>query len=174
MGLSVRSEQCIDEISQMKKNGFTIVELMVSMGILIVLFALTTINLSRLPSATAQVTNIDTLISDTRAQQTKAMSGYAVGTPSQSSYGIHFDSSNTSYTLFRGDSYSESDQNNFIVKLDPNLTFFDDKFTGSQIVFSKGSGDAVGYLAGSDSISIRNEATGEVKNVKINKYGATY
>jgi type II secretory pathway pseudopilin PulG len=154
--------------------GFTIVELMVSIGILTILFALTTINITRLPSSTAQTSSIDRLTSDIRGQQTKAMTGHDQATPPVGgiSYGIHFES--TSYTIFTGISYSPSDTSNFVVELDPNVTITNVGFSNSQVVFTPGSGDVTGYMSGNDSISVTNSVTGEVKTLKINKYGATY
>lgn len=155
----------------MKSNGFTLIELLVSMGILLVLLAITAINITRLPSSAAQSSSYDLLVSDIRSQQTKAMSGFA-----SSSFGIHFEV--TSYTLFQGTTYSPGDSSNFVVNLDPNLSFSGSLFptdpSGSHVVFTSGSGDVAAYIAGNDSIEIKNNATGDVKTLRINKYGATY
>lgn len=155
------------------QKGLTLIELMVAIGILLILFALTTINLSRLPSSTSQSSGYDLLVSDLRNQQTEAMSGYQAdsGASSTSPYGIHFES--TSYTLFKGSVYSASDPSNFVVKLDPNLSFTGSTFptdpSGSYVVFSAGSGDVV--VPG--KISISNSFTGETKELDLNLYGAT-
>jgi prepilin-type N-terminal cleavage/methylation domain-containing protein len=156
------------------KKGFTIVELMVSIGILTILFAFTTINITRLPSSAAQSASYDRLISDIRSQQTKSMTGYdsSVTPVGGVSYGVHFET--TSYTLFTGTNYSPSDSTNYVVELDPNVTISATDFPSSQIVFTPGSGDVFGYLSGSDSVSLSNSTTGEVKTLQINKYGATY
>lgn len=149
------------------QRGFTLVELMVSIGILLILFALTTINITRLPSSTAQSSSYDRLVSDLRSQQTKAMVG------SSTSYGVHFET--TSYTIFTGLNYSPGDSSNFVVSLDPNLTFASITFPASQVVFLPGSGDVSGLTGGSTySVSISNSSTGDPpKVIKINKYGAT-
>lgn len=151
------------------QKGLTIIELMVAIGILLVLFALTTINISRLPSSAAQSSGYDLLISDIRSQQNMSMTRGL-------SYGVEFEG--TSYILFTGTSFNPADSNNFIVNLDPNLSFTGSSFptnaNGSYVVFSVGTGDFANYISGHDSISITNNATGEVKQVRINKYGATY
>lgn len=156
------------------KKGFTVVELMVSIGILTILFAFTTINVTRLPSSAAQSASYDRLVSDIRSQQTKAMTSYdPAATPVGGKYyGVHFET--TSYTLFTGTNYSPSDTANYVVELDPNITVSATNFPNSQIVFTAGSGDVFGYLSGSDSVSLANSTTGEVKTLQINKYGATY
>jgi len=155
--------------------GFTIIEVMVSIGILAILFALTTINLTRLPSTTSQSSSYDRLVSDLRSQQTKAMVSYdlAVVPTGGIPYGVYF--KNTSYTLFTGSSYSGG-TDYYTVDLDPNLTFPGTgiTFPDSQVVFAAGSGDIINYTQGKDSVTIMNSLTNEPKILKINKYGATY
>ena len=153
-------------------QGFTIIELMVSIGILTILFALTTINLTRLPSSTSQSSSYDRLVSDLRSQQTKAMVGYnqATGATTGSAYGVYFDTSDPSknkYILFTGVNYTGGTEY-YPVDMDPNLTFTGITFPDLQVVFATGSGDTA-----SGSASITNSLTGEVKTLKLNKYGAT-
>lgn len=147
------------------QKGFTLVELLVSMGILAVIFAISTINLSNIIPSTSQTTTLDILISDIRAQQTQAMT-------TDSSFGVHFEG--TSYTLFKGTTYSSLDPANFVVNLDPTVTITNILFPGNQIVFSPGSGNVAGYVLGSDSISLTNSGGAGTKQLKINQYGATY
>ena len=146
-------------------KGFTLIELLVSMGILTILFAITTINISPLPSNTLQATNLDTLLPDIRSQQTLAMA-------SDASYGVHFESG--SYTLFKGDSYTQGLFANTIINLDSGIVFSNVTFPNSIIVFSPGTGDIAGYMAGVDSFTIRSSVTNKSTVIKINKYGATY
>lgn len=145
-------------------KGFTIIELLVSFAILLVLFALVTINISPLPSNTLQVTNLDVLLSDIRSQQTWAMSD-------DSSYGVHFESG--SYTLFKGNTYIEG-VTNTVINLDPGIVFSNITLPDSVIVFSPGSGDVINYLEGQDSFAINSSVTNKSTVIKINKYGATY
>lgn len=132
-------------------KGFTVIELMVSMGILAILFALTMINLGRLPSSSSQAATIDVLTSDIRSQQTESMAGNLVS-------GIHFGT--TSYTLT---------PSNFVVNLDPGLSFTDISFPGENLNFSAGSGETT-----AGSFSIVNDQINQTKVININKYGATY
>lgn len=150
--------------TNMKKGsaGFTLVELMVSIGILVILFTISTINFSTILPNTSQSTTINSLVSDIRAQQTKAQAG-------NSQYGIHFESA--SYTLFKGTTYSSTDPSNFVVTLDPTVRLTS---TGSQIVFSSGSGDVSDPPGGNENVSLTNSETNKVTVIKVNKYGATY
>ncbi|MGA2910590.1 MAG: type II secretion system protein [Candidatus Microgenomates bacterium] len=145
--------------------GFTLVELLVSIGILAIIFALTTINLSPIPSNTLETTNLDTLLSDMRSQQSLAMSN-------DSPYGVHFES--TSYTLFQGANYVQGAASNFVVNLDSGISFSNVTFPSSQIVFSAGSGDVVGYTQGQDRFSLISSVTNKSSLEEINQYGATY
>jgi prepilin-type N-terminal cleavage/methylation domain-containing protein len=145
-------------MSKIHRGGFTVIELMVSIGIMAVLFALATVNITRLPSSTAQATNIDTLLTDLRSEQTRAMTGF-----SADSFGVAFGT--TSYTLL---------SDNFVVDLDPNLEFIDNNYFGGQVTFAAGSGDILNYSQGSDNVSVKNNMTGEVKVIRLDKYGATY
>lgn len=147
------------------KQGFTLIELLISIGILVVLFAIVTINLSTLPSNTLEAANRDTLINDIRAQQTLAMADGV-------NYGIHFE--DNSYTLFKGDSYTVGSAGNFVVNLDTGIRFTNITLPNSSIVFSAGSGDVVNYSSISDSFTIDNQTTGKTFEIRINKYGADY
>jgi prepilin-type N-terminal cleavage/methylation domain-containing protein len=147
------------------KKGFTITELVIVMGLLTILFSLgsvTLLNSYRKP-VQQSITNI--LTSDLRAQETKAMTDDAY-------YGIYFGTS--SYTLFKGASYNEASASNFIVNLDEGYQFTTVTFPGSQIVFSPISGEVANWVAGTDTLSIKDSSNSIVGSLKINKYGATY
>lgn len=146
-------------------SAFTLVELLVSIGILLIIFAISTVALSGVIPSTSQSTVYDSLISDVRLQQTQAMTN-------DSYYGIHF--AGTSYTLYQGTTYTPSDPSNYVVNLDPTVNFSAITFPGNNLSFSPGSGDVTGYVSGNDSLTIRNVQTGTVTQVKINRYGATY
>jgi prepilin-type N-terminal cleavage/methylation domain-containing protein len=94
----------------MSAKGFTIVELLVVMGIFAILASLSTLNLSHAQHGSYVNATVDTLVSDLKRQQHKAMIGDTEGRGTASNYGIHFDPS--SYVLFH-DIYSSRRDVNF-------------------------------------------------------------
>lgn len=142
------------------KNGFTLLELLIVMGIASILLSLTTINLVKVQHNVSVSAASDTLIADLKSQQIKAMSGASNG----GSFGIHFTSSN-SYILFHG-TYVEGDPTNFSISLDDPFKV-SSTFPDNNIVFSKVSGE----VAGPNTITIINTAGGEQQRLSVNKYG---
>lgn len=156
-----------------ESRGFTIVELITVMGIILIIFSLSWISLTSLPSRATLQTDTVALINDIKSQQVLAMTGDASGGGTASDYGVHFET--TSYTIFKGNSFTPGALGNFTVQLEnANLNFTGITFPGSIIVFTKGSGEIVGYLPAQDSVSIKDSLTGSTKTVRLNKYGATY
>lgn len=152
-------------------GGFTIVELIVSMGILMMLFALTSINLSNLPSSANQQSQTEILISDIKHQQALSMAG-VLGSSGGAEHGIYFESGR--YTLFTGDGYDPNDTGNFVVDLEGPLQFGNVTWPENTIVFLNPEGEISNYTAGMDSITIINNQTGEEKILRLNRYGSSY
>lgn len=149
----------------MRSRGFTITELVIVMALLGVLLSLGSITLLNSYRKPVQRNMQDILIADVRAEQMNAMT-------TDSYYGIHFET--TTYTLFKGGTYSVNDSSNFVVNLDEGYKFTGITLPSSQIIFSPYSGDINGWIAGSDAVSIEDSSNTIVATLKINKYGATY
>ncbi len=150
------------------KKGFTLVELMVVMGIIAILISYSVVNLTSIQHTTYLGTTIDTFISDLKQQQLKAMVGDTEGRGVNDYYGIRFGT--TDYALFHGASYSVSSSNP-VIPLTSSIQFSNVTFPQSRIVFEKGSGEIVGFTVGSNTITLRNTVTSEVKTITINRYG---
>lgn len=158
-----------------RNSGFTIVELVVVMGIFLVIFSFAWINFSTLPSRTTSATSVQALVADLKSQQTQAMSGDSSGSGIGSDYGIYFGTN--FYVLFKGSSYGPGSASNFRIDLeDANLNFSDNLplAANHSIVFAKGSGEIENYVSGQDAVTIVNSLTNQNVVVRVNKYGATY
>lgn len=149
----------------MKENGFTLIEILVVIGIFAIISGFATVNLLRLQTKTSVNTAAKTLVSDIKSQQIKAMMG-----TDNAAEGIHFGTS--SYTLFAGSSYNPADANNFTVTLDQNLIFSQDTFSGQNIIFSKVSGEVAGFASGQNSIVISHSVSSQSASISINRLGA--
>lgn len=147
-----------------KKNcyGFSLIELIVVMSIIVTLIGLVTINLTSIQQRVSLNSIVQNLISDIRQQQVKAMIGDSEGRASVSPYGMHIDAGQ--YVLFHGISYSESDTSNFKVSLPSNIQFVTPNL---DIIFSNISGE----ISATASIQLQDTTNNNTKTVQINKYG---
>jgi prepilin-type N-terminal cleavage/methylation domain-containing protein len=132
----------------MMEKGFTLTELVVTIGLLLILFTFSSLNLLGTIRRPTEAGIYDVLISDVRSQQIKAMTGKGDG------YGISFTSN--SYILT---------PDNFTVDLPDGYTFT----TTPQVVFEEGTGETTQV-----SILLQETRSGETREIRINKYGATY
>ena len=151
------------------QSGFTIIEIIVVLGILATLTGIgfiSVVNIQRrVPlSATASI-----MMGDLRGQQTKAMAGDTQGADAGGSYGIYFQPD--AYVLFKGSSYNPADTTNAVTPLPTHITVHT-TFPGSSVVFAGGSGDVVGFAEGSSSVTLTQNLSGELKTLMLNRYGA--
>lgn len=148
-------------------KGFTLLELIVSITIVSILFALVVINLLNVKHKASLSTSIDTFITDIRNQQLKVMVGDTQGQVSMENLGIFFNADR--YTLFQGN-YSPAEPSNFTITLGDNIVFGNISFPSSQVVFAPKSGEIIGATA-DNTIVIQDTQTQEQKTLTINKYG---
>lgn len=127
-----------------QRNGFTIIELVLAMGIFAALTAIGYIRAVDIERRAPIGTTVDTLIADIRGVQTKAMTG-----ANQTSYSISIPSYETP----------------------ANITITT-TFPDSVITFTKGSGDIEGFTPGNNTVTVTQTLTGEHKIITINQYGA--
>ncbi|KKS98184.1 MAG: hypothetical protein UV73_C0003G0126 [Candidatus Gottesmanbacteria bacterium GW2011_GWA2_43_14] len=150
------------------QNGFSLIELTIVMSILILLYAVVSLNLSNARPRSSLNTQITTLSADLRQQQLKALSGQANG-GTASEYGIYF--SENSYTLFAGTSYSSSDPSNHVINLNDDLIFNNINLPQQSVIFSAGTGEAAVYDAGQNSVSLLNSVTNVSRMLTLNAWG---
>lgn len=150
-----------------QQSGFTIIEILVVMAIILVLFGLSVISLNQPQASTNQNSAVDTLVNDLKVQQFSAMSGVTGSAGSQQSAGIFVQSNQ--YTMFIGSSYSAGNSYNYVYTA-PNGVSFSTSFPSGTVVFSKGAGEVNGFTAGSNTITVT--TTGSTKIITINRFGA--
>lgn len=153
----------------MKKSlGFTLVEILLVMGLFAILASFITINLIRPQTKTSADSSINTLVADLRETQLKSMIGDSEGQATAQTFGIFFGTN--SYTIFRGLTYNSSDTSNFVINLDSPQTL-SSTFSGNQVVFSRRSGEVISFVNGSNTITI-SDNSGVSKTITINNLGS--
>lgn len=153
------------------QSGFTLVELIIVLTIIGVLFSMTTINLLGAYATNSLVTTVSTIQADLKQQQLKSMVGDTEGVGSADDYGIYFPDTGTSYILIKGNTYSESDPNNFEIDLSNDLQFSSIQVQGSQVIFAKNSGEFSNHVLNFDYVTLRNINTDETKTIRLNELG---
>ncbi len=152
-----------------KSAGFTLIEMLVVVGIFLVSFSIAALTIYQPQGKASLSTTVVSLVSDLQHQQLKSMLGESEGSATAQTFGIHFES--TTYTLFRGATYSASDSNNFVVNLGQNLVLTNITFPSSQVVFNRRSGEVSGFSSGQASVTIQNTVSNEQQTVMLNRYG---
>ncbi|MBI2034421.1 MAG: prepilin-type N-terminal cleavage/methylation domain-containing protein [Candidatus Levybacteria bacterium] len=150
-------------------RGFALIELLVVIGIIAILFGISTVSLLSVRNKASLSTTVSAFINDGKSQQTKAMIGDSEGRSSHDSYGLYIEQNR--YTLFHGTSFSATDPDNFAITLTDDLKFANILFPSSQIIFSSVSGELANFTSGTNSLTIQNINDNSSKTIEINRYG---
>lgn len=151
------------------KQGFTLIDLLLAIGLLITVFSFTTVNLLNLQNKPLLDAHTQKLFADLKSQQNKAIAGDAGDGSISTERGIYIEQDN--YTLFKGTVYLASDPDNFSVDLDSN-TRLATTFANNSVVFNKISGEILNYTTGADTITVTNNTSGESRTIRLNALGA--
>lgn len=152
-------------------RGFTLLEVIITVGIVSLLIGFTVVNVIGFQDKANLNSILVSIIADTKEQQLKAMVGDTEGRATAARYGVHFDTSPNRYVLFHGQSYDANNATNFPVNLPQTLSFSSIAFPGGNVIFSQGDGAVAGFVAGSNTVTISNSASGETRTISVNRYG---
>lgn len=150
-------------------QGFTLIEVLLVIGLMGILTVLVVVNLVRPQTSASLDGTVNTLVADIKSQQLKAMSGESLSATTAQEHSIRLQTNN--YTLFKGTTYSGADADNFVVTLQTGITLAN-TFPSGTLIFSKASGEISGFTAGSNTITITNSISGQAKTITLNRYGA--
>lgn len=153
----------------MKFKGFTYIEVIITIAIFIIAFALGSLSLNYFFNSNAMNTVEDRLISSLRVAKTNSERRIH-----NSSWGIYFydntnEEENDSFTFFNGSSYAGRDQSFddvFQFPLNINYSSINLNGGGSEVVFTRSDG----YTDNYGDIIIQNSSD-QLLNININKYG---
>jgi hypothetical protein len=137
------------------------------MGVILVLFGLSTVALGQPQAITNSSDTLDTLVNDLKTQQLAAMVGTTGSGTSQQPAGIFVQSNQ--YTLFTGSSYSAGNSYNYVFAA-PTGVSFSTTLPSGIVLFNKGDGSVSGFTAGSNTITITTSSGNKV--ITITRFGA--
>lgn len=151
-----------------EERGFTLIEVIIAVGIVITLLSVITFNLLRTQRTFSLTSTIDVLKADIKGQQLKAMVG-RLENGVKDNFGIYF--LPNGYILFRGASFDPSDTTNFQITLDTGAKIASTTLPNNTLVFSQLSGEIQGFTPSNNSVTIESIEGGEVKILELNQYG---
>ena len=130
------------------KKGFTLIELIIVMGIVATLTSFVTLNLTGSRKRVGVATTMEVLAADLRGTQMRAMAGEG---PQE--------------IVFGGDRYTLNPEG-FVVTLDPEIAITT-TYPQNKITFAGRSGEAVGQ----GTITVTDTSGGVTKTLTVNQYG---
>lgn len=158
-----------DKMRSKLKTGLTLIEIVLVTGLTALLIGFTTISLLGTRSQASISSTVDQVIADLKEQQIKAMVGDTEGRLALSEHSVSFEADR--YILFHGQTYDPDESSNAVFELDDAVEFTGVTFPSSKVVFATGSGEVVGFVPGSNTLTIRNKNTSEQKTITVNKLG---
>lgn len=150
-------------------RGISLIELVIVMSFFAILTSIITVNVFTTGGKSNVSDAANLLVTDLRSQQIKAMVSEVPTGSTPDSHGVYFE--RTRYVLFRGSTYAFSNPSNFTVSQDENTEVSSITFSGSQVVFAKGSGEITNFTDGADTIRLRNTVSGQEKTIRLNRHG---
>lgn len=152
-----------------KSKAFTLTEILVVSGLVVVMLTLSTINVIRPQNKAIQTSIVDNLISDISSQQIKSMVGDTSSGGSVTMHGVYFETDR--YVLFQGDEYTAGNASNFVVMLPESQSFSSILFPSGQLLFAEKSGEVADFAAGQNTVTLSDSGSGETKVIQINSFG---
>ncbi|MFA5828817.1 MAG: prepilin-type N-terminal cleavage/methylation domain-containing protein [Candidatus Shapirobacteria bacterium] len=149
-----------------QKSGFTLLEVTIVLGILALLFSITSLNLSNTAPKSSLDNAVQLLIANIKEQQLYALTGKTED-QTGTNFGIYFGPQK--YTLFQGNTYDANDLSNYDVHLDDIDT--SSTATGSVIIFTRNTGEIQNFQPTGNTITLTQTNIQQSKTITLNKYG---
>ena len=146
------------------RKGFTLIELIVVVGILATLTGLSYLTLFGRIQKTDVTSVMASLVADLRSQQVRAMAGERGN--GSGAYGIPLE--DTQYVLFSG-SYGTDDPTNTTIPV--SGAHVSTTFPGNTVLFTPGNGEISGFSSTGNAIAVTSVEGGSTKTVRLNQYG---
>lgn len=144
------------------RSSFTFIEVVVVMGIVSLLFAITAPDLFKLQDRNALQNTTIELTSLLRQQQFNAMNLGVVS-------GIYFDTHK--YTLYQGEYFISGHEQNTEYHLAYPLAFSSILFPNNNVQFASGSGELVGYSPNANAVTLTDTVHLLERTIRFNTLG---
>lgn len=148
------------KIDMRNRHGFTLIELLVVMGLVTVIFTISTISLANIEKDS----QLEALLAAIKMSIAKAQSETINGNPA----GVYFETNR--YVFFYGDQFTEGNPQNEITDLPDGVIFSVINLPLKTLNFLKISGYVKNYLS-PENFTLLDQGTGKSHQVIINKLG---
>ena len=152
-----------------KRRGFSQIELLLAILILMIVFSMGTIVYSsvvRQDQIQTEVQKIGSVINEARM---KTIAGYRLGGSSGYNFGVHFEED--SFTLFPGLIYQTGNANNQKYLLPDNLMIEEISWANSGLVFNKVTGEVVDFDSLNNYIVLSDVNLNQQRKISVNFLG---
>lgn len=142
------------------RHGFTLIELLIVMGLVTVIFTISTMSLANIEKDS----QLEALLADIKMSINKAQSETVNGNPA----GISFETNR--YVFFYGEQFTEGNPQNQVTNLPNGIIFSVINLPLNILNFSKISGYVKNYFS-PENFTLLDQGTGKTHEVIINKLG---
>lgn len=150
-------------------GGFTLVEMMLTMGIIAILATISSMLLSGLIPRSSLVSATEQFTAEVKQHQYKAMIGENLGVDSDDrNKGIKIEPHQ--YIFFEGEVFNPSAETNYAVLLEEPLSI-ESNFADQTLIFEKGSGEILNFNPDLNTITISNASNNDSVSITFNEYG---
>lgn len=159
------------EVVKWKKaaSGLTLVELMLVVSILAILLSLGTVVFStfgRQDRLLLEARGIEGIINEAKI---KTLAGFSLGEAASQNFGVYFQADR--YVFFPGQAYNPENVGNQVFVLPESLEIAPIFFPGNSLVFTKITGEVLGYNPDQNYLVLSDKKTSAAKRINVNKLG---
>lgn len=157
------------------QSGFTLVELIVAIGVFVLLATLGILTLIRSQQKSSLESEKNKIVATINEAQGRGIMGDEAGTNETTNFGIYFQQDR--YTLFRGTTFVPDDDYNFLTILGRNIRFSSIDLPSNCVanndcvIFKKRSGEVKDFDQNHNTLQVQATSSGEEITISINKLG---
>ncbi|MFC1727007.1 Tfp pilus assembly protein FimT/FimU [Patescibacteria group bacterium] len=151
------------------KKGFSQIEVLIVIALLVILFSLGTVvydNFVKKDRLIIEARKIESLISEARV---KTVAGFSLGGSQALNFGVYFE--DDQYTLFPGTVYSSGNSQNQVFVLPDSVRIDEIFLPADSIVFEKITGEILGFDPVNNYLMIADQQSSMREKISVNQLG---